>query len=345
MKWFNDLATTGKLFVWFGLLAVLMGVVGFTGLSAAGDANTSVDVAYNRDMKGVDLALRADIKRLKIAKDYRQGLLAQDDAGRQAALRELDEEDRALTELLNEIRPTLVLQENIARLEAAKKISVEYSRLANDAVRTSGTDRERAMVIQRQALPIGVQLEDEMDAIVGAKKQLAKREQDLSAERYARSRAIVLASTLLAILFAVGCAIIGGRAISNPLKGAVGVLERMAAGDLSVRLDLDRKDEVGQMAAALNRSLEAMQTTLAGVQDVSIDVSSAASQLASSAESISSGAQEQAASLEETAASLEEISSTVKQNADNARQRRSSRTARATRPSAADRSWSRQFRR
>ncbi|MGA7118913.1 MAG: methyl-accepting chemotaxis protein, partial [Polyangiaceae bacterium] len=320
MKWFNDMATTGKLFVWFGLLAVLLGVVGFTGLSAAGEANASVDTAYNRDMKGVDLALRADIERLKIAKDYRQGLLAQDEAGRQAVLRELDEEDRALAELLNEIRPTLIIQESIARLESAKKFAAEYSRLANDAVRASATDRERAVVVQRQALPIGAQLEDEMEWIVGAKKQIAKREQDLSAERYARSRAVVLGSTLLAILFAIGCAIIGGRAISDPLKGAVGVLERMAAGDLSVRLALDRKDEVGQMAAALNRSLEAMQTTLAGVQDVSIEVSSAASQLASSAESISSGAQEQAASLEETAASLEEISSTVKQNADNARQ-------------------------
>ncbi len=58
MKSFNDLATTGKLFVWFGLLAVLLGVVGFTGLSAAGEAHTSVDVAYNRRVRVLGARLK-----------------------------------------------------------------------------------------------------------------------------------------------------------------------------------------------------------------------------------------------------------------------------------------------
>ncbi len=114
---------------------------------------------------------------------------------------------------------------------------------------------------------------------------------------------VVIASTLLLT-----------HSISAPLDEVRQALERVAAGQLTVRVNHRSKDEIGQLAIALNGSLESIATTLAAVQRISDDVSAAATQLAASASHISGGAQEQAASLEETAASLEEVNATVKQN-------------------------------
>jgi methyl-accepting chemotaxis protein len=100
----------------------------------------------------------------------------------------------------------------------------------------------------------------------------------------------------------------------------VHALNAVASGDLTASLDVHTRDEVGQMAGALNTALEKLRSTLQEVAEGSANASSASQQLAAAAEAIASGAQEQAASLEETSASLEEITATVRQSADNAKE-------------------------
>jgi methyl-accepting chemotaxis protein len=94
----------------------------------------------------------------------------------------------------------------------------------------------------------------------------------------------------------------------------------VAAGDLTLALDVATTDEVGQMAQALNAAVDGMREALLEVRASAGNLASSSQQLASASEQLSSGAQEQASSLEETSASLEEITSSVKQNADNAKQ-------------------------
>ena len=52
------------------------------------------------------------------------------------------------------------------------------------------------------------------------------------------------------------------RTIQRPLQETVKVLERVADGDLTARLDIHADDEVGYMATALNRSVDAMSQAL-----------------------------------------------------------------------------------
>ncbi len=320
MSWFNDLGTTKKLFLCFGFLAAMLAGVGYVGITAVAETNASVDTAYNRDLKGVMLAMHADMERLVIAKNYRTGLLANDPAGREHALRSLDDSERTFATTLNELQASLILQDNITRVEETKRMTVDYLRLAREAIRASASDHQRAMVLLEEATAVGMKIGAEIDALLATKFQLTKREQEKSQERYMHSRNVVGGSTIVAMFFAFVCAMVVGRAIAIPLKDSVQVLETVAQGDLTVRLKHQSKDEIGKLAVALNASLESIQSTLANAQSISIEVSAAATQMAASAQQISSGAQEQAASLEETAASLEEISSTVKQNTDNAQQ-------------------------
>ncbi|MGI5242895.1 diguanylate cyclase domain-containing protein [Dactylosporangium sp. CA-139066] len=63
--------------------------------------------------------------------------------------------------------------------------------------------------------------------------------------------ALLVAGALTAVLLAV----LTGRAISRPLRQVVDVLARVARGDLSRRVELDRADEVGQMGRSLNETL------------------------------------------------------------------------------------------
>jgi methyl-accepting chemotaxis protein len=52
------------------------------------------------------------------------------------------------------------------------------------------------------------------------------------------------------------------RTVQRPLHKTVTVLERVADGDLVTELEISGQDEVGQMAAALNRAVQSMRTAI-----------------------------------------------------------------------------------
>ncbi|AMV27431.1 Methyl-accepting chemotaxis protein II [Gemmata sp. SH-PL17] len=96
----------------------------------------------------------------------------------------------------------------------------------------------------------------------------------------------------------------------------------VAAGDFTQQAPDLGNDQVGQMAAALNKAVVSVRTALEGVREVSEQLADASGQLSAASDEISTGAQEQASSLEETASTLEEITATVRQNSDSAQQAR-----------------------
>ena len=91
-------------------------------------------------------------------------------------------------------------------------------------------------------------------------------EKGLENETGAASSGILLMGLLAggaAVLLGAVCAFRIAGSIARPLQRAVGVLEAVAAGDLTQRLDISTHDEMGRMAAALNVAVEASAFTLA----------------------------------------------------------------------------------
>ncbi|GAB2922276.1 methyl-accepting chemotaxis protein [Paraburkholderia jirisanensis] len=90
--------------------------------------------------------------------------------------------------------------------------------------------------------------------------------------------------------------------------------------DLSLRVPVERNDEIGQTAAAFNQLVERVNAVLCTVRQSSDSVAMAATQIASGNADLSARTEEQAASLEETASSMEELTTAVQQNAHSAQQ-------------------------
>jgi methyl-accepting chemotaxis protein len=113
------------------------------------------------------------------------------------------------------------------------------------------------------------------------------------------------------------------RSVLKQLGGepgyAAGITDRIAAGDLTVRVDLAANDN-----SSLLFSIAAMRDRLASivgeVRTTTEAVAIASDEIASGNMDLSSRTEQQASSLEETASSMEELTSTVKQNTDYARQ-------------------------
>lgn len=67
---------------------------------------------------------------------------------------------------------------------------------------------------------------------------------------------MVLVLAVIAISLGIVFSIIIGRGLSGVLSKAVSMANNMAQGDLTARLDIDRKDEVGVFATSLNTMAE-----------------------------------------------------------------------------------------
>jgi methyl-accepting chemotaxis protein len=109
-------------------------------------------------------------------------------------------------------------------------------------------------------------------------------------------------------------------AISGPLREAMRVLELLAQGDLTARMNGKYAGEYARMKDAVNHSAQALHGALARVAVAARELSGAAGEIASASQGVSSGVAAQASALEESSASLESMSSTTKESAANAQQ-------------------------
>ena len=71
--------------------------------------------------------------------------------------------------------------------------------------------------------------------------------------------------TVIAVLLGLLVAFVVSRGIVRGIQGVRGGLERLAGGDLAVRLPVRGRDEVGQMAVALNSAATTMASTVAEI--------------------------------------------------------------------------------
>ncbi|WP_054652554.1 methyl-accepting chemotaxis protein [Salidesulfovibrio brasiliensis] len=108
--------------------------------------------------------------------------------------------------------------------------------------------------------------------------------------------------------------------LTRALNVCVGYAEKIAHGDLNVRAETGRKDELGRLQAAMARMVAKLREVVSAVQDSSADVADRSEELSDSSNTLSEGATQQAASVEEVSASMEEMSSNIQHNAENASQ-------------------------
>ncbi len=137
-------------------------------------------------------------------------------------------------------------------------------------------------------------------------------------DTYASTRVILFTLAAVALVLGVVCAWTITRSITVPLRAAVDVAERVAGGDLTSRFDDDRRDEVGQLMAALGRMNASLARIVGQVRDGTTAMSEVSADIASGNQDLSARTEQQASSLEETAASMEELTATVRQNTEHA---------------------------
>ncbi len=208
-----------------------------------------------------------------------------------------------------------ILQE-MARLDT--ELEAPFKEAIQQVLAFNG--EEAAKIITSRIDPLNQQAIIEIDKLVEV-QNLAER------EILEGSASVQKSLTYLFTLMGAVALILGGllaftltRGIVRPLRDAVSVARKVAAGELNSQVNVQGKDEIGDLLQALKEMNESLLQIVGKVRSGTDSMTGASSEIATGNADLSSRTEAQASSLEETASSMEQLTATVRQNAENARQ-------------------------
>ena len=139
-------------------------------------------------------------------------------------------------------------------------------------------------------------------------------------EESAAARTLQLVSASLALLFGMFAAWLISRQITAPLGVTLASVKRIAEGDLTATVQVDRHDEMGQLQQGIQHMATTLRELIAGIRDSVGQIASAAEQLSAVTEQTSAGANSQKNETDQVATAMHEMSATVQEVARNAEQ-------------------------
>ncbi len=326
MNWYTNLKIGNKL-----LLVALLALLGLGGLGSFfiiemgqvyekanyGNANSvpSLEVMY-RMVSGSKDVYSSTLRHIQNTDTARmsmiEGLLAN---ARQATEKALADYEKMLSDdtdrrMLSEDRSSF------AELARAVDELIPLSR--------ANKNEEARLLLREKGFPAQEKFSKAIDEHIEYNMKLAKTASDDAFSTYNASRTqgiitiVVIGVVLLALMMLIG------RSISGPVTQASVLAGRMAKGDLTAKLDITRKDEIGQMAGSLNTmvtQLSAMiRDILTGVDTLtssSADLAAVSKQLSSSARDTSERAGTVSTATEEMSTNLQSVSAAMEQSTSN----------------------------
>jgi methyl-accepting chemotaxis protein len=121
----------------------------------------------------------------------------------------------------------------------------------------------------------------------------------------------LLPLALLSVALSISMGVIIGRAVTRPLKRTAELLDAVASGDLTRRVDLKTTDEMGQMAGALNQAIHKMAATVRVIAQDAQNVATSSEGLMAVSDRLSSNSEETAAQAGVVSAASEQVSKNV----------------------------------
>jgi len=319
---FNDFTIGARLGGAFAALLVLMGAMLGTAL-------------WQLDRIDEAKAIMGDTNhKTKLAREWLQGVatnsvrtLAKAKSTDPADEQYYDREMKAVSAHVNELQQEL---ESLVQSDKGKALLADvaarrkaYSDIRTEAFRRKAAEGMNAGVnafIGERMLPAMKEYVAAVEAVVAFQETLFAEAEARIDSVYAEARRALIGMGLLALACGGVFGVLLTRGITRPLVRAVGLAQQVASGDLTARIEVTSRDEVGDLLAALQRMNASLLATVSEVRAGTDTIVSASQQIASGNLDLSSRTEEQASSLEETASSMEELTSTVRQNAEHARE-------------------------
>ncbi|MDR7050697.1 methyl-accepting chemotaxis protein [Duganella sp. 3397] len=326
---FHELKVSTRLATGFGLLLVVSIIIAALGITKLAALNESLVVTVDFNAQESNMIAIASGEAQKASAAMRNLIVLSDVPRMTAQKQAFDTSLRNYDKVIADLEKLFASDPNASAEEKAYLVKIEeVKKSALPAINKAAelglkNDPGAPDVLMGETGPA---LDKWTNTLIEFRDYEIKTSNDTAAQAHAdyeKSRALILAVSLVGVLLSIGASVIITRSILKQLGGepayAMQVAEQIAGGKLYTDIVLAAGDSRSLMYSM--RQMRDQLADIVGRVRVGTDtIATASAQIAAGNLDLSSRTEEQASSLEETAASMEELTGTVKQNADNARQ-------------------------
>jgi len=137
---------------------------------------------------------------------------------------------------------------------------------------------------------------------------------EISSSVKARSIVGVIAGFVLSLVFGL----IVSRHITGSVEKCAVIARSIENGDLAVSIDLDQKDEVGELADSMRKMSRNLRDMVGRILQATENVASSSEEVSATTSQITSGIEQQVSQIEQSASATTEMSQTIMDVAKNA---------------------------
>jgi methyl-accepting chemotaxis protein len=279
MKWFSNLRISKKLILSFVVISVISGIVGLYGIYSLKEAKNSDTELYNNMTVPISELGELSTNFQTVRVEIRDLINAKSTEEASASAKELEKTRLNIDKLQTSIEKTIVTVEVRKQFDIFSKSRDSYGPELDKVIELAKAGKkEEAIEKNVQNTKLGQAEEEAIKNLVAAKVNAAKEKIDLNSKNISGTTNVMLIVIILVIGISILIGLYISGVITKSLKRVLYVIEEMEQGHLSERVNMNTRDELGQMSKAIDSFADNLQTNVVGVMskiavgDVSADI-------------------------------------------------------------------------
>ena len=320
----RNITISKRLVVLVACSIIALIIVGMVGLSAAIKAENGVRQVRDDSLASIKVlgSARSAFERSRV--NVYMHVLSTDDAAMDAVEQRFKELENSIGKDLKTYEGMLSNEEDKKLLDAEKQLLQAYFEFFRGKVVPLSRKNDTAAafaLVKAELRPLAVKLEESFEKHVAFNENLAVSYSNDVVSSVAMAIKVSIA-TIVAAVLAIGAMgylmLTSIRRALNQIRESVSRIE--SSLDFTVRIAVEREDEIGVTAHALNRLLDKLQGNLRTILDRAHTVAHSASQMASTSGQVAIASHRQSEAASNMAATVEEMTVSINHVGDRARE-------------------------
>jgi methyl-accepting chemotaxis protein len=270
MKWFYDMKIGKKLILSFCITAAIAGLVGYIGMSKLKQADDSNTELYEKMTVPIEIlqSLSVDIQKIRVS--ARDALLAKSKDEREKHLDAMRQLRTDVTKRADEFEKTILSKETRDTFDEYKRADVEYvpSLERFITMMQDGKNAEALDLLHGDLGQKSKSMQDVAQKMVDMKLAHAEAKSEANTVAGNAASTNMLVVVIVGVFAAIGFGLLLSSIIGNPLRKLTEASNRLAAGDSTVQVDIDTKDELGILAKSFRAMIDNVREQAAAADKI-----------------------------------------------------------------------------
>ncbi|OBR96963.1 methyl-accepting chemotaxis protein 4 [Clostridium ragsdalei P11] len=335
-QWFSNLKMVQKIMSLSILTSLFIIIVGIIGGIYIGQIGKNAADMHNDNLAGINAIRALKDNQTEIRADLLSLVYKRDKNEFNDIKKEIANLKEDNTKIMNTYESSITKDEDRKLFEELKKSVNEYRDIREQLIKlVSENNYDEALKVYPKVSIVRKKMNSQIDNMINLNVKWADDKDDVNDKMTASAFIFIVIVTVLGLVVSVLLGILIAKLMSEKVKKILQLGEAIGSGDLTQKIDVKSKDEIGKLAEALNKSMENIRNLILQISNSSTDISASSEELSAtteevyasietvneSTEQIAKGNESLSAVTEEVDAAVQEINSTTAElsnKADNA---------------------------